>query len=177
MGHLLETLIMTQAMRIACVNEHQWPGIFINTSQFVRAHFFLPKSLTHLLITSCVASLLPINHSINPILKVLTKECNQIFFGCFQRPTNIQLLSSKVFDYLVSQGDSTWGRPMALESINSLVKCITETTEVFLASKITLRSQVMSLHANVNGQGKIPDVSHSSDILKVGLTLIFCIDI
>ncbi|KAL7970123.1 ankyrin repeat-containing domain protein [Trichoderma sp. SZMC 28014] len=118
-------LIVKKAMRIACVNEHQWPGIFINTSQF-------------------------------------------IFFGCFQRPTNIQLLSSKVFDYLVSQGDSTWGRPMALESINSLVKCITETTEVFLASKITLRSQVMSLHANVNGQGKIPDIFDRS-IAIIGL--------
>ncbi|KAL7928911.1 ankyrin repeat-containing domain protein [Trichoderma chlorosporum] len=79
-----------------------------------------------------------------------------VFFGCFQR-TDAKSLYSKVFNHVVSQRNPSWEPALSAISIDSLVACIVETNIAFVASKITLRSQVISLYANENTQGQIPD--------------------
>ncbi|PKK47732.1 hypothetical protein CI102_7101 [Trichoderma harzianum] len=76
----------------------------------------------------------------------------KIFAGGFQRANDSQLLYSKVFDFLMSRKNTSWERVLTPESISSLTKCTVEITEAFIASKITLRSQVISLYGNVEGQ-------------------------
>ncbi|KAL7956585.1 ankyrin repeat-containing domain protein [Trichoderma compactum] len=92
---------------------------------------------------------------------IFTGAAQFIFSGCFQRASNSQLLYSKIFDYLASQRESSWGRALTPESISSFTKCSIEINEAFIASKITLRSQIISLCANVDGQGK--KISHIFD--------------
>ncbi|PTB48863.1 hypothetical protein M431DRAFT_321813 [Trichoderma harzianum CBS 226.95] len=83
---------------------------------------------------------------------IFTSAAQFIFAGGFQRANDSQLLYSKVFDFLMSRKNTSWERVLTPESISSLTKCTVEITEAFIASKITLRSQVISLYGNVEGQ-------------------------
>ncbi|KAM6483952.1 ankyrin repeat-containing domain protein [Trichoderma sp. SZMC 28011] len=92
---------------------------------------------------------------------IFTSAAQFIFAGGFQRANDSPLLYSKVFDFLMSRKNNSWERALTPESISSLTKCTVEITEAFIASKITLRSQVISLYANVEGQEE--KISHIFD--------------
>jgi hypothetical protein len=78
----------------------------------------------------------------------------------------------------MSRKNTSWERVLTPESISSLTKCTVEITEAFIASKITLRSQVISLYGNVEGQEeKISYVKYPSGVMTERLLLIFCADI
>ncbi|KAL7800188.1 ankyrin repeat-containing domain protein [Trichoderma ceciliae] len=89
---------------------------------------------------------------------IFSRAARFVFSGCFQRTNSLQVLYSKVFDYLRSQRNSSWERSLTPVSVSSLASCAVEINEAFVASKITLRSQVISLYANTTAEGQIQGV-------------------
>ncbi|KAL7814957.1 ankyrin repeat-containing domain protein [Trichoderma aethiopicum] len=89
-----------------------------------------------------------------------------VFSGCFQRATSIQAHYRQVSDYLLSQSNAHWKRHVNPVSSDRLAKYALETTEAFVASKITLRSWVISLYADENGQGEMSKAfDHSTAVI------------
>ena len=65
----------------------------------------------------------------------------------------------KLFEFLHAKRDEDWIQYLTLTSIKSLASASTEMTELFISSKITLRTCVVSLYASGNEIGKIHPVS------------------
>lgn len=60
--------------------------------------------------------------------------------------------------YLLHDKDQPWFRQITSASIHALVNCIRETNDMFMRSKIALRSRIISLYANNDASGKISPV-------------------
>ncbi|KAI1501387.1 hypothetical protein F5X99DRAFT_428511 [Biscogniauxia marginata] len=78
-----------------------------------------------------------------------------LFSGCPQRSTDIQTLESKVYALFDKYKKEQWAHLLTSTSVRSLANSILETTDLFIASKISLRSRVISLYANPEGDGHI----------------------
>ncbi|KAL7790946.1 ankyrin repeat-containing domain protein [Trichoderma ceciliae] len=83
----------------------------------------------------------------NEYSDIFTRAAQFVFSGCLQRSSDIQTMELKLYQFLSAQKDEKLLRIKA-SSIHSLADSILRTTEMFISSKITLRSRVISLYAN-----------------------------
>ena len=67
----------------------------------------------------------------------------------------------KLFEFLHAKKDKIWAHLLTPMSIKSLASASMDMSELFIGSKITLRSRIFSLYANENTAGKIHPVSAS----------------
>jgi hypothetical protein len=71
----------------------------------------------------------------------------QIFSSCFQRRQDLQSLDMKILEFLRAQRNSErWASRITPMTIRGLADASVETTELFLGSRITLISRVVSIY-------------------------------
>lgn len=97
----------------------------------------------------------------------------QIFKGCFQRVEDTELLSTQILSYLGSRIDLSCKSRLTPTSASNLAICVKKLTEAFIASKITLTSQVIALCANGDKAGGIHEVSRLNAIILCRLWIIY----
>lgn len=83
----------------------------------------------------------------------------QVFSGCFQRSEEVHGLKLKLLEFLYDRKDDTWAHLLTPTSIESLATAIRTTTGLFVASRISMRTQIFSLYANEIVPGRIHSVS------------------
>ncbi|QYS96681.1 hypothetical protein H0G86_003921 [Trichoderma simmonsii] len=116
-----------------------------------RAMIFVAYDLGALVIKTALS--LSVN-SHNEYSKIFDNAALFIFSGCPQRSSNFQEMEVKLFEFL-SAAKNIDSRHLGSTSIHHLAKSIVQSTEVFIGSKITLWSRIISLYANEAKSGKI----------------------
>ncbi|KFY82496.1 hypothetical protein V498_08570, partial [Pseudogymnoascus sp. VKM F-4517 (FW-2822)] len=81
-------------------------------------------------------------------------EC-VVFVGCPQRSSSQRAMESNLSDFLLSRKEPSWSHMLTPSAIRGLADAVLESTEVFISSKITLSSCIVSLHANEAAEGTI----------------------
>ncbi|KAI8960598.1 ankyrin repeat-containing domain protein [Daldinia sp. FL1419] len=90
---------------------------------------------------------------------ILADTSRVVFLGCPQRSRDIQSLELKLLDlFLNDKKTDAWFQLCTVPSIRELAKIILETTGEFINSKITLRSQIISLYANKDKPGRVSTI-------------------
>ena len=67
----------------------------------------------------------------------------------------------KLFSFLYAKKDDIWSHLLNAASVSNLARSVLQTTEMFINSKITLRSRIISLYADEKTLGRIHPVRHS----------------
>ncbi|KAI9768379.1 MAG: hypothetical protein M1840_004988 [Geoglossum simile] len=96
---------------------------------------------------------------------IFTNTAQFVFSGCPQRTPDSQAMELKLFAFLYAKRDDAWSRLLNTTSIRNLASSVLRTTEMFISSKITLRSRIISLYADEKTPGRIHPVRHF-EILK-----------
>ncbi|KAG6991647.1 Ankyrin-3 [Fusarium oxysporum f. sp. conglutinans] len=78
-----------------------------------------------------------------------------VFAGCFQRTPDDPTLLFKTIEYLKYQVESATMRLVTPATMQTLARCLRDVNEAFLATKITLQSNIISLGASEGGSGRI----------------------
>ncbi|KAI1121301.1 ankyrin repeat-containing domain protein [Nemania abortiva] len=89
---------------------------------------------------------------------VFSHAAQILFYGCFQRTQDAYSLRSKVSEFLYTNAKEPWKKYLSPTSVASVARASTETTEVFLGSRVTLCSRVTSLYAKEGIEAKIHPV-------------------
>ncbi|OAG40479.1 hypothetical protein AYO21_05379 [Fonsecaea monophora] len=89
---------------------------------------------------------------------IFSRTARFVFSGCFQRSEEVQALKLKLFKFLRDRKDDAWAHLLTPTSIESLATATRITTELFVASRISMRTRIFSLYANETGRGTIHSV-------------------
>lgn len=70
-----------------------------------------------------------------------------MFLGCFQRADNDEQVALKIFNFLHhAENEDQWKEYLTLMTATNLASTLTKMNDLFLQSKVTLRSRICSLY-------------------------------